>query len=331
MQKALLLNERDNVAVALTGLKAGETVKVGDPKINLLEPVKAGHKFAVARIEEGGEVIKYGHPIGRATRTILPGQWVHTHNLKSGLEDLKDYAYHPRLVSIKLQLTDKEPFFLGYPRPDGSVGIRNEIWIIPTVGCVNRLAENLADLAARQIKAASLDGIHALTHPYGCSQLGQDHQNTQKLLSSLCHHPNAAGVLVLGLGCENNRIEEFKEVLGDYDPGRVKFLIAQEIGDEIEEGLRLLQELAEQAGRASRAPFPVSELKIGLKCGGSDAFSGITANPLVGLVAEEVVAWGGTAVLTEVPEMFGAETILMDRALDQDLFTRIVELINGWK
>lgn len=331
MQKALLLNERDSVAVALTDLKAGETVKVADLEINLLDPVKAGHKFAVARLEEGGEVIKYGHPIGRATRTILPGQWVHTHNLKSGLEHLKDYAYHPRLVSIKPQLADRTPSFLGYPRPDGSVGIRNEIWIIPTVGCVTRLAENLADLAARHLKTADLDGIHALKHPYGCSQLGQDHQNTRKLLASLCHHPNAAGVLVLGLGCENNRIEEFKEVLGDYDPRRVKFLLAQEAGDEMEEGLKLLEELAELAGRATRAPFPVSELKVGLKCGGSDAFSGITANPLVGLVAEEVVAWGGTSVLTEVPEMFGAETILMDRALDRDIFAQMVALINGWK
>lgn len=334
MNKTLHINNKDNVAVALVSLPAGEIIRVGGYEVKVLEPLKPGHKFALRPIPEGGEVIKYGFPIGRATRPIRPGEWVHTHNLVSGLKELQEYTYNPRPTPADRSRGREEMrlTFSGFLRPDGQVGVRNEIWIIPTVGCVNQLAENLSRLARQRYSGVSpIDGFYALKHPYGCSQLGEDHANTRRLLSSLCHHPNASGVLVLGLGCENNRMEEFKEALGDFDPRRVKFLVAQEVGDEIEEGLKLLDELVQYAQEFKRIPCPITELKVGLKCGGSDAFSGITANPLVGLVADHIVSQGGTAVLTEVPEMFGAETILMDRAVNEDVFKKIVHLINTWK
>lgn len=334
MSKALHINNKDNVAVALVSLPAGEIIRVGGYEVKLLEPIKPGHKFALSFIPEGAEAIKYGFPIGRATRPIQPGEWIHTHNVVSGLKELQEYSYNPQpiLATGVIGKGEGNPTFLGFRRPDGQVGVRNEVWIIPTVGCVNQLAENLAALARQRFSSLShIDGFYAFKHPYGCSQLGEDHANTRRLLSSLCHHPNAGGVLVLSLGCENNRMEEFKEALGGFEPGRVKFLVAQEVEDELEEGLKLLGELAQYAAEFERIPCPITELKVGLKCGGSDAFSGITANPLVGLVADHIVSQGGTAVLTEVPEMFGAETILMDRAVDEDVFKKIVHLINSWK
>ncbi|WP_406676344.1 UxaA family hydrolase [Moorella sp. ACPs] len=330
MKKAIQLREKDNVAVALVDITAGETIAIAGREITLQENIKAGHKFALLDMAAGQEVKKYGYAIGITTQPVKAGQWVHSHNLHSGLGKLEEYTYTP--LPITPVAFEGNTTFRGYRRPDGQVGVRNELWIIPTVGCVNQLAENLARNAAKELEGKSaIDGIYALKHPYGCSQLGDDHHNTQKLLASLCRHPNAGGVLVLGLGCENNNIPAFHQVLGEVDPGRIKFLVAQEAEDEISEGLRLIKELAEQAASCEREPCPINELKIGLKCGGSDAFSGITANPLVGMVADRIIAGGGTAVLTEVPEMFGAETILMDRAVDEEVFQRIVKLINTWK
>ncbi|MBE3580644.1 MAG: altronate dehydratase [Thermoanaerobacteraceae bacterium] len=330
MNRVLQLNEKDNVAVALTFIPAGERVRVSGYEICLQEAIKAGHKFALADIRAGTDIIKYGFPIGTATVPIQRGQWVHSHNLHSKLESFQEYSYRP-LASV-VPPEEEAIFFPGFRRNDGQVGVRNEIWIIPTVGCVNQLAENLARLAQERLgDVPGVDGFYALKHPYGCSQLGEDHRNTQRLLASLCLHPNAGGVLVLGLGCENNNVQEFREVVGQRDNQRIKFLVAQEAEDELARGLTSLKELAEYASLFRREPCSVSELKIGLKCGGSDAFSGITANPLVGKVADRLVACGGTAVLTEVPEMFGAETILMGRARDQGVFQQIVELINDWK
>lgn len=330
MPKVLRLHEQDNVAVALADLKAGETVAVAGKEITIQQEIKAGHKLALVELPAGYEVKKYGYPIGRTTCPVAAGQWVHSHNLQSGLGEIKEYTYRPRLYPPapgKKDLT-----FQGYRRPDGQVGTRNELWIIPTVGCVNPLAENLARNAAGELKdITAIEGIYALKHPYGCSQLGDDHHNTQKLLAALCRHPNAGGVLVLGLGCENNNIPAFREVLGEVDPRRVKYLVAQEAGDEMKEGLELIKELAGHAAACKREPCTIAELKIGLKCGGSDAFSGITANPLAGMTADLVIGGGGTAVLTEVPEMFGAETILMDRAINEGVFQKIVNLINTWK
>ncbi|BCV22312.1 UxaA family hydrolase [Moorella sp. Hama-1] len=367
MNRALLLNAGDNVAVALADLKAGETVTLSRREIHLRENIKAGHKLARTNLPAGSQVIKYGFPIGITSQPVQAGQWVHSHNLHSGLGEIQEYHHQPLppagAKSAPEDLPVGDPLtFNGYRRPDGQVGVRNELWIIPTVGCVNQLAENLVRAASRELgigkenlartagremgkgqekpdlaatKAnggtGSLDGIYALKHPYGCSQLGDDHRNTQRLLAALCRHPNAGGVLVLGLGCENNNIPALRQVLGEVDPGRVKFLVAQEVEDEMSEGLRLLKELAEQAAASEREPCSIAELKLGLKCGGSDAFSGITANPLAGMVADRVTAGGGTAVLTEVPEMFGAETILMDRAVDEGVFQKIVNLINTWK
>ncbi|MBE6915361.1 MAG: altronate dehydratase [Ruminococcaceae bacterium] len=278
-----------------------------------------GHKYARRDIKTGENIIKYGNPIGRATRNIPQGEWVHTHNMKTNLDGKIKYAYNPNITPIAH--IGEEKTFLGYVRENGDVGIRNEVWIVNTVGCVNKLAKRLADMT----------GAFCFEHPFGCSQLGDDQRTTQLILKGLVNHPNAAGVLVLGLGCENNNIEVFKEVLGAYDPKRVKFLNAQDAEDEIEEGVRLISELQEYANTFTRTPVPLSKLRLGLKCGGSDGYSGITANPLVGSLSDRVIAHGGCCVLTEVPEMFGAEHLLMERCETRELFAKTVDLINNFK
>ena len=289
-----------------------------NPADNVAVDTETGHKQALCDISSGESVIKYGFCIGKATCDIKKGERVHTNNLKTALHQREEYSYEP----VKISENKREPVMIeAYVRKDGSVGIRNEIWIIPTVGCVNGIARRLAELT----------GAHFFTHPYGCSQLGGDHATTQKILRGLVMHPNAAGVLVLGLGCENNNINEFKKVLGDTDPQRVKFLNAQDFEDDIAEGIRLVGELRGYADTFKREPVPISKLKIGLKCGGSDGFSGITANPLIGRLSDKVISMGGTCVLTEVPEMFGAETILMNRCVSREVFDRTVSLINNFK
>ena len=289
-----------------------------NPADNVAVDTETGHKQALCDISSGESVIKYGFCIGKATCDIKKGERVHTNNLKTALHQREEYSYEP----VKISENKREPVMIeAYVRKDGSVGIRNEIWIIPTVGCVNGIARRLAELT----------GSHVFTHPYGCSQLGGDHATTQKILRGLVMHPNAAGVLVLGLGCENNNIAEFKKVLGETDPERVKFLNAQDFEDDIAEGIRLIGELKEYADSFKRQPVPISKLKIGLKCGGSDGFSGITANPLIGRLSDRVISMGGTCVLTEVPEMFGAETILMNRCVSREVFDRTVSLINNFK
>ena len=276
-----------------------------------------GHKYAIRPIAEGENVVKYGMPIGHAKTAIAPGEHVHTHNLASNLAGLLEYTYKPDFPPLEIKTTRTCSGFL---RPDGQAGIRNELWVIPTVGCVNDLARRLADAV----------GGFALTHPYGCSQLGGDHECTANLLAAFAHHPNAGGVLVVGLGCENNTLESFKERLGDISKLNIRFLRAQDDGDEYARGLELLAEL-DAARVKERSELPVSMLRVGLKCGGSDGLSGLTANPLVGRFSDWLAAQGGTTVLTEVPEMFGAETLLMNRCVSREVFDKCVAMINGFK
>ena len=280
-----------------------------------------GHKYALRDIAEGENVIKYGMPIGHATCAIKKGEHVHVHNVKTNLGEVLEYRYEPDEAAIKgWKTVETKETFLGYRHPDGRVGIRNDIWVIPLVGCVNRLAERLAQ---------SCGGL-ALTHPYGCSQMGQDHETTANMLAQFCHHPNAGGVLVVSLGCENNTLESFKARLGDYSSLNIRFMRAQDPGDEYERGLELLKEL-DAARPKERVEVSVRELVVGLKCGGSDGFSGLTANPLVGRFSDWLAARGGATVLTEVPEMFGAETLLMKRCRTRAVFDKCVEMINGFK
>lgn len=312
----LRIHEKDNVAVVLEPAQGSEAGR--------------GHKVALADIRAGENIIKYGFPIGHATVDIKAGDWVHTHNIKTNLGEILDYQYQPEAVGEPV--SRECPVFQGYRRADGRVGVRNEVWIIPTVSCVNQNIRMITEQTAALCKdLPNVDGIFAITHPYGCSQLGDDHKTTQQMLADLVCHPNAGAVLVVGLGCENNHIAEFKKVLGDYDPQRVKFLVAQEVEDEISAGVELVDELVRYAAAFKREDCPASELVIGLKCGGSDGFSGITANPLVGSLSDRLLACGGSTVLTEVPEMFGAETILMNRAVDRTVFDKTVNLINDFK
>ena len=292
----MLINPNDNVDINLTD----------------------GHKYAVRDINSGENIIKYGNPIGHATEDIKAGEHVHTHNMKTNLSGNLEYTYEPREIE---ESNTKEDYFLGYVRENGDVGIRNEIWIVNTVGCVNKIAERIAKET----------GTIAFPHPFGCSQMGDDHLLTAKVLKGMVNHPNAAGVLVLGLGCENNNIESFKKILGNYNEKRVKFLNCQDSKDEISDAISLIDELKAYRDSFTRTRVPISKLKIGLKCGGSDGFSGITANPLVGRLSDKIISYGASCVLTEVPEMFGAEHLLMQRCQSHEIFKKTVKLINDFK
>jgi altronate hydrolase len=329
MKPIIKIHNRDNVVIALKNFSQGETIEIDGKSIVLLNDIEKAHKIAIKDIEEGAEIIKYGYPIGKTTAAIKTGEHVHTHNVRTGLGELLEYSYNPQLTELthaKRNLT-----FNGYRRKNGEVGIRNEIWIVPTVGCVNGIAEQIIREFKAQVNPTDIEGIEVFKHNYGCSQLGDDHKNTRTMLGDIALHPNAGGVLVLGLGCENNKIDEFAESLGDYDKGRIKFLASQKAQDEVEEAVELLKEIYEEVRKDKREPIPISELKVGLKCGGSDGLSGITANPLVGYFSDFLISQGGTTTLTEVPEMFGAETILMDRCVNNEVFEKTVHLINDFK
>ena len=326
--KTIQIAPADNVAVALCPINAGETVQSGDlSQVVVTEAIPQGHKIALKNIAKEENIIKYGFVIGHATTDIPAGSWVHTHNMATNLSGEIEYSYHPEL---KQPASEKPECFNGFRRKDGRAAIRNEIWIIPTVGCVNDVAKRMTALN-QDLVTGTIDGLYTFDHPFGCSQTGHDHAQTRKLLAALVRHPNAAAVLVLGLGCENLTHEQFVEELGDYDADRVKFLTCQEVEDEFEAGRKLLEECAAYAGQFHREPIPVSELVVGMKCGGSDGLSGITANPVVGAFSDLLISKGGSTVLTEVPEMFGAETQLMNRCEDEVLFEKTVDLINNFK
>ena len=321
------INPADNVAVALTDLAAGATVE----GIALSTAVPRGHKVLLKDLAAGENVIKYGFPIGHVTRDAAAGTVVDHTCIKTNLEGLLEYKYEPSLEVIPA--TTEKRTFKGFRRADGQVGVRNQIWVIPTVGCVNGICEQIVTRFREEVKGreGSVDAIVAFPHNYGCSQLGQDHENTRNILGDMVHHPNAGGVLVVSLGCENNQLDAFRELVEPVDESRVKMFVCQKVEDEVEYGLRLLREIHSVAAKDVREDIPVSELKVGLKCGGSDGLSGITANPLLGVFSDWIVAQGGTTVLTEVPEMFGAETILMNRCQDRETFDKTVSLINDFK
>lgn len=327
--RSLIIHDDDTVAVALSDLSPGDLVELGGRRVRALEPVPAGHKLSLRDHATDELVIKYGYPIGAATQPIAAGAHVHSHNLRTRLSRESSFEFQPRTPRPAAPLAGG---FRGFRRGDGRAATRNELWIIPTVGCVARTAQALAsEFRKRLADYPNVEAVVALPHAFGCSQLGDDLVNTQKILAGLATHPNAGGVLVLGLGCENNHLGSFRPFLGDHDPSRLRFLSAQDARDEHDEGLALLAELAERANRDQREPLPASELVVGLKCGGSDGLSGITANPLLGRFAARVCASGGTALLTEVPEMFGAEDALFARCADRAVFDRAVDLVQGFR
>ena len=294
-----------------------DTVRINE-KDNVVVSLSTGHKTALCDIEKGSDIVKYGYPIGYATENIKKGDHVHSHNMKTKLGDILTYEYSPEFSDLE----PTEPFTIeAFERENGEIGIRNDIWIVPTVGCVNSIAKILSEKT----------GAITFSHPYGCSQLGDDMKITQLILKGLITHPNAGGVLVLGLGCENNNIPEMKKILGEVNEKRIRFLSVQDCEDEISEGVNLIEELKAIASKDKRTTVPVSRLKIGLKCGGSDGFSGITANAVVGKLTDKICAMGGSAVLTEVPEMFGAELVLFKRCETEELFKKSVKLINDFK
>lgn len=325
--------ESDDVAVAVRALDAGETVVVDGERIVVRQNIAPGHKLALRALRAGEAVRKYGAEIGVTTAAVHAGDWVHTHNLATQLDGGGGpaYCYAPNQgADVAMTLAGAIPTFMGYQRADGRVGTRNEIWILNTVGCVNHAAERIAKSASERC-AGRVDGVHAFGHPYGCSQLGDDLQNTQRVLAGLIRHPNAGGVLVLGLGCENNQLDQLLALAGDVDRSRVAFFNTQDVIDELEQGSSVVDALINRVSVDRRSAVPASELVLGHKCGGSDGFSGITANPLLGRIADRVTAMGGRVLLTEVPEMFGAERALMARASNERVFGEIVTMINGFK
>ena len=323
MSQLIRIHPDDNVAVALEPVPAG-TVFGG---VTALTHIPQGHKMALTDLSAGEKVIKYGLPIGHATVSVAAGQWVHTHDMATDLSGETAFTYTPEDCA----LVEREPrTFRGFRRRDGTVGIRNEIWIIPTVGCVNDVAKALVR-ECQDLVRGSIDGLYAFPHPFGCSQTGEDHARTRKLLASLAMHPNAGAVLILGLGCENLTREQFLEEMGDFDRDRIKFLVCQEVEDELAEGRKLLEACAGYASRFRREEISAAELVIGMKCGGSDGLSGITANPVVGRFSDMLIAQGGSTVLTEVPEMFGAEGLLMDRCTDETVFRKAAAMVDDFR
>ena len=336
-KKYIQIQEEDNVIIALQSINKDEVLSLNSKSIKVLEDIKLGHKIAAKDIKKDENIIKYGYPIGSAKFDIKKGSHVHTHNINTNLSEKVEYIYDEEKAKKLNKIWEEKNkvnnniFINAFLRENGNIAIRNDIWIIPSVGCVNKIATSLELWANDKIKGSNIDKVLALTHPYGCSQMGEDHENTKKILSDLVKHPHAGGVLVLGLGCENNTIDKFKKELGNYNPKRVKFLIAQESENEIEDSKKLLLELIDYAKQSKREKVSINKLKIGMKCGGSDGLSGISANPLVGLVCDKLVAYKSSVVLTEVPEMFGAEKILMDRCKNKDVFNSCVNLINNFK
>lgn len=318
--KTIQIHPADNVAVALEDLPG----------------IPAGHKIALCDFKEGDQVIKYGFPIGHTIHAVSKGSLIDHNDIKTNLSGTLDYSdiQHtpPNLFACPHV---KSSTFFGYLRADGQVGIRNELWVIPTVGCVSGIVRRVVERLRNEIwhEGDGVDAIVGFPHNYGCSQLGDDHENTRKILRDMVHHPNAGGILVIGLGCENNQPRQFQEFCDDYDRERVRFLTCQEVeGDEEDTAMQVLTNLYRQACTYRRTPQPLSNLRVGLKCGGSDGFSGITANPLLGRFSDWLcLEQGGTTVLTEVPEMFGAETLLMRRCATPELLEQTIRLINDFK
>ena len=341
--KILHIHPSDNVAVAITPLAKTSSLEAAAVRVVLQDDIPAGHKLAIRDIRAHEKIFKYGHCIGHATQNIAAGEWVHSHNLRTDLAEVLEYKYAPvrevRLAQqdfrnsakVPAQVGLRPPTFRGYRRANGKAGTRNEIWILNTVGCVNVSAERIAKICREKFSATNIDGVFSFAHPYGCSQLGDDLRHTQKILAGLLRHPNAGGVLVLGLGCENNQIEQLLNVAGEVEHSRLRFFNAQDMQDEVEAGVSAIGELVARMEHDTRCECALAELVLGMKCGGSDGFSGLTANPLVGRIADNVTNHGGTVLLTEVPEMFGAEQQLMNRASDEKVFRQIVAMINNFK
>lgn len=329
MKQFIKIQPQDNVAVALQDLPSGTLLDVEGAQITLTEEIARGHKLAICPISEGENVVKYGYPIGHALRDIVVGEHIHTHNVKTNLSDINDYKYQPELTALSGGKPDRD--VLIYRRANGDIGIRNELWIVPTVGCVVGIANQIKQRFMQKHNLSDIDGVFTFSHSYGCSQLGDDHENTKIMLQNMVRHPNAGAVLVIGLGCENNQIGPFKQGLGQFDEARVKFMIAQHCDDEVEQGVALLEQLYDVMRHDKRENGKLSEVRFGLECGGSDGLSGITANPMLGCFSDYLIAHGGTTVLTEVPEMFGAERILMSHCRDEATFQKTVKMVNNFK
>lgn len=335
----------DNVAVAVQALPAGTPLRAVVPGASLLraaEPIPAGHKMALAAINPGGLIIKYGQPIGVATAPIGPGAHVHVHNLAAGgatgpgAESSPSPSPSPSPSSVP-GVQARQATFKGFRRADGRVGTRNYLGVLSSVNCSATVARLIADAAAPMATSfGQVDGIVALSHGTGCGLVdgAEGHANLQRVLWGFARHPNFAGILLVGLGCEVNRLDFLLEAYGLERGPRLQTLDIQALGGTrrtVEAGCTILGEMLPVADAARRETVPASELTVALQCGGSDAFSGVTANPALGAATDRLVQQGGTAILAETPEIYGAEALLTRRAARPEVAGRLLERIAWWQ
>jgi len=328
----LRLHASDNVTIALRDLAAGAEVE----GVVLPQAVPRGHKIAVASIPAGGLVIRYGQIIGAATQGVGPGEHVHSHNLGMGAHDT-DYAF---ATDVRVLATPNAPrSFLGFHRADGGVGTRNYLGILTSVNCSGSVARFIAEAAEASgllDDFPNVDGVVPIVHGTGCGMSGNDegYDTLFRTLQGYARNPNFAGILLVGLGCEVMQIPDLIGAGRMRSDGNFRYMTIQQTGGTrrtIERGLAVLREMAVVANQVSRAPAGVEHLMIGMQCGGSDGYSGITANPALGAASDMLVAHGGTTILSETPEIYGAEGLLTRRAVSREVGQKIVDRIAWWE
>lgn len=324
------LHPADNVGVLRENVRAGAPIG-GD--LAASKEISSGHKVALRSIEQDEPVVKYGQPIGVASKAIAPGDHVHVHNISADIRARGDITAE----AAPLPPLEAAPAFDGYRRPDGRVGTRNYIGVLTTVNCSATVARQIAQWANRRLNLyPNTDGVVALTHTTGCGtpSRGEGVENLQRTMAGFARHPNFAGVLIVGLGCEANQLGALMETQGLASSDRLRTLRIQEAGGTlaaIEKGASIVDDLLAVANEQRRSPAPASELTLGLQCGGSDAWSGVTANPALGAAADLLVRAGGTVILSETPEIYGAESLLLRRAESESVADALMERIAWWE
>ncbi len=345
LQKLLQLHPTDNVAVARVQVAAGEEIQLGPVVVRVSEPIAAGHKVAIRPIAAGEAILKYGQRIGLAGTHIDVGSWVHVHNVNAARLET-EYEYCNELIEPSKPAESRT--FMGFRRADGKVGTRNYVALISTVNCSATTARYVAmELAKSDLRDfPNVDGVIPLVHKGGCafSFGGEDHQQLNRTLAGFARHPNIAARLILGLGCETAQAGHLQSdhglmQLGGPSASRSNgplpmVLNIQEVGGvrkTVDRAVGVLRDLLVQANDVRREPIPVSELLVGLECGGSDGASGITANPALGYASDLMVAHGGTAILSEIPEVYGAEQLLTRRSISREVADALLDRIHWWE
>ena len=335
---ALHLNPKDNVAIARWDLAAGtQLVNEAGTRIQIQNPIPAGHKLALSHLEPGRPVLRYGQVIGYAIMDIPSGSHIHTHNLQPGQRE-DAFIFSQDLEPVEILPETDQRRFLGFLRPDGRVGTRNYIAVIATSQCAAQVCHRIAAEFTNQRIApySQVDGVIALTPDGGCGGRPNYHI-LQRTLAGMADHPNVGAALIVGLGCEGNQLADLVDRHNLHSLKVIhssEMLVIQELGGSyptIHAGIERVESLLPRVNAVQRTPQPLSRITLALECGGSDSWSGITANPLVGLVSDEIVRQGGTVVLAETPEIFGAEHLLTRRAASQEVGEQLLARLAWWQ